>query len=309
MSYAQQFFGNKQNQVLNYADNLAWFGKESYVYSNSDMMLEVIKNPIAMSNPNTALYAYFWARENDYTISELFQVGQIISIYQNDLDRNLNFVLANFNDDGSATFISTEPLCAAPLSSAATQAQVLKYTDYDFVQYLNGDLNWWYNWKDKPASVTSQISQAYYTSIYKLKKLNGFLYGLDDEIRNKLLSFVENENLVCLPVEYNDLATNGYMMDNYVRKPKLVYSTPAAYKFTCMVNDLPEDSNYKPNKTFWGHLIKPFVSADELGTNYGFRGGIIPYTPYLVDHVKEGGMAGTVPSIAQMANIAIKIKM
>ena len=31
MSYAEQFFNLKETRTLNYADNLAWFGKQSYV--------------------------------------------------------------------------------------------------------------------------------------------------------------------------------------------------------------------------------------------------------------------------------------
>ena len=96
MSYAEQLFNLNQSKVLNFADNLAWFGKQSYVYSNPDMMKEVISSHVALQNPLTALYAYIWARENGLNASTLFQKGLVIGIYNANVGETYLFKLYQF---------------------------------------------------------------------------------------------------------------------------------------------------------------------------------------------------------------------
>lgn len=88
MSYAEQFYGMMGNQALLYADNLAWFGTESYVYKSTDLMMKVIQNPVAMTNKVAAFYAYLWARAKSMKASDYFKKGTEISFYNTDLGRS-----------------------------------------------------------------------------------------------------------------------------------------------------------------------------------------------------------------------------
>lgn len=108
MSYAEQFYGMMGNQALLYADNLAWFGTESYVYKSADLMMKVIQNPVAMSNKVAAFYAYLWARAKGMKASDYFKKEMEISFYNTDLGRSFEAKIIAFNEDGSATFVSTQ---------------------------------------------------------------------------------------------------------------------------------------------------------------------------------------------------------
>ena len=210
MSYAEQFFNLKETRTLNYADNLTWFGKQSYVYSNESMMLDVIKSPIALENPITALYAYLWARENGYKASELFRKGLIIGLYNSNIGETYTFKLYKFNDDGTANFISYKCGMCCPVVSANAGENYKTYLnleDFDIVRYLNGGYYWFDEWTNKPAGVgTATTGAASFWNVFK--KQPGFLSGLSDDVVDMMKTFKPGQNIKICPLSYADVTTD-----------------------------------------------------------------------------------------------------
>ena len=205
MSYAEQLFGTKQNLVLQYAENLAIFGEESYVYKNASLMKKVIANEVALLNPTTAYYCYLWARENGYAAIDYFNVGLVIALYNEELNMTYHFVLVDFNEDGSGLFISESPCMMIHSSTATDGSEVLNYENYEIVQYLNGEKNWYAKWKDKPVSNTEVISVTANNAFRVLRIKNGFLSGFDYKLKSLLKTFKAGYNFPILPVTYDDI--------------------------------------------------------------------------------------------------------
>ena len=262
MSYAEQFFNLKGTRTLNYADNLAWFGKQSYVYSNESMMLDVIKSPIALENPITALYAYLWARENGYKASDLFRKGLIIGLYNSNIGETYTFKLYKFNDDGSANFISHKcGLCCTMVSANGGEnyKTFLNLEDFDIVRYLNGSNYWFDDWTNKPAGVGTATTGTAFTFWNVFKKQPGFLSGLSDDVVDMMKTFKEGQNIKICPLSYADVTTDlTEEIGNICNVDRL----------TCKVIDkyipLFRPSNFKVgNVDFWSSLLED-VTIDQI---------------------------------------------
>ena len=270
MSYAEQFFNLKGTRTLNYADNLAWFGKQSYVYSNESMMLEVIKSPIALENPITALYAYLWARENGYKASDLFRKGLIIGLYNSNIGETYTFKLYKFNDDGSANFITHKCGMCCPMVSAnggENYKTFLNLEDFDIVRYLNGGNYWFDDWTNKPAGVGTATTGVAKTFWDFYKNLPGFLSGLSDDVVDMMKTFKEEQNIKICPLSYADVTTD--LTDE-------IGNICNVDRLTCKVIDkyIPSfrPSNFKVgNVDFWSSLLED-VTIDQIENIPGGRG-------------------------------------
>ena len=269
MSYAEQFFNLKETRTLNYADNLAWFGKQSYVYSNESMMLDVIKSPIALENPITALYAYLWARENGYKASELFRKGLIIGLYNSNIGETYTFKLYKFNDDGTANFITYKcGMCCTIVSANGGEnyKTYLKLEDFDIVRYLNGGKYWFDDWTNKPAGVGTATGGA--SSFWNVfKKQAGFLSGLSDDVVDMMKTFKEGQNIKICPLSYADVTTD--LKDE-------IGNICNVDRLTCKVIDkyVPSfrPANFKVgNVDFWSSLLED-VTIDQIEKIPGSRG-------------------------------------
>ena len=269
MSYAEQFFNLKETRTLNYADNLSWFGKQSYVYSNESMMLDVIKSSIALENPITALYAYLWARENGYKASELFRKGLIIGLYNSNIGETYTFKLYKFNNDGSANFISHKCGMCCPMVSAndgGNYKTFLNLEDFDIVRYLNGGNHWFDDWTNKPAGVgTATAGAAEFWNVFN--KQPGFLSGLSDDVVDMMKTFKEGQNIKICPLSYADVTTD--LKDE-------IGNICNVDRLTCKVIDkyLPSfrPSNFKVgNVDFWSSLLED-VTIDQIEKIPGGRG-------------------------------------
>ena len=270
MSYAEQFFNLKETRTLNYADNLAWFGKQSYVYSNESMMLDVIKSPTALENPITALYAYLWGRENGYKASELFRKGLIIGLYNSNIGETYTFKLYKFNDDGSANFISHKcGMCCTMVSANGGEnyKTFLNLEDFDIVRYLNGSNYWFDDWTNKPAGVGTATTGAAFTFWNVFKKQPGFLSGLSDDVVDMMKTFKEGQNIKICPLSYADVTTDlTEEIGNICNVDRL----------TCKVIDKYitsfRPSNFKVgNVDFWSSLLED-VTIDQIENIPGGRG-------------------------------------
>lgn len=269
MSYAEQFFNLKETRTLNYADNLAWFGKQSYVYSNESMMLDVIKSPIVLENPITALYAYLWARENGYKASDLFRKGLIIGLYNSNIGETYTFKLYKFNVDGSANFISHKcGMCCTMVSAndGGNYKTFLNLEDFDIVRYLNGGNYWFDDWTNKPAGVgTATSGAAMFWNVFK--KQPGFLSGFSDDVVDMMKTFKEGQNIKICPLSYADVTTDlTEEIGNICNVDRL----------TCKVIDkyIPSfrPSNFKVgNVDFWSSLLED-VTPDRIIKIPGGRG-------------------------------------
>lgn len=270
MSYAEQFFNLKGTRTLNYADNLAWFGKQSYVYSNESMMLDVIKSSTALKNPITALYAYLWGRENGYKASELFRKGLIIGLYNSNIGETYTFKLYKFNDDGSANFITHKCGICCPMVSAnggENYKTFLNLEDFDIVRYLNGGNYWFDDWTNKPAGVGTATTGVAKTFWDFYKNLPGFLSGLSDDVVNMMKTFKEGQNIKICPLSYADVTTD--LTDE-------IGNICNVDRLTCKVIDkyIPSfrPSNFKVgNVDFWSSLLED-VTIDQIENIPGGRG-------------------------------------
>lgn len=206
MSYAEQFYGMMGNQALLYADNLAWFGTESYVYKSADLMMKVIQNPVAMSNKVAAFYAYLWARAKGMKASDYFEKGTEISFYNTDLGRSFEAKIIAFNEDGSATFVSTQAWFFMPLSDKTKGTNVINVEDYFITQMMNGGLNWYSQWKSATGNQEATNIEDNSGNGKMLRKyLNraGFFHGLEYDFQKRLVAY----KMTNVPIYFHPLDT------------------------------------------------------------------------------------------------------
>lgn len=306
MSYAEQFFNLKETKILNYADNLAWFGKQSYVYSNEGMMLEVISSQIGLQNPITALYAYLWARENGYSASTLFQKGLVIGIYNSNIGETYLFKLYQFNSDGSADFVTWKCGFGAPTVSAndgGNYASFLKLEDYDIVRYLNGEYNWFENWTNKPSGVNTASPGNTKTFWETYRKLPGFLNGISDDVKSMMKTFKTGQDIKICPLSYadiNDYIKTELKLDNLVKIDTLTYKVLKKY--------LPniEIGNFTVGKVdFWSVLLED-VTTERISKVPGIRGCLRLAGAMSVE---EAQTDGTVIQIGSFSNFNLKVRI
>lgn len=306
MSYAEQLFNLNQSKVLNFADNLAWFGKQSYVYSNPDMMKEVISSHVALQNPLTALYAYIWARENGLNASTLFQKGLVIGIYNANVGETYLFKLYQFNSDGSADFITWKCGFASPAVSAndgGNYASFLKLEDYDIVRYLNGGVNWFENWESKPSGVSTASAGNTKTFWDTCKKLPGFMTGISDDVQSMMKTFKGGQNIKICPVSYADI--NQYIdkdlkLENFVKVDSMTVRV-----MNKLVPGLSV-GNLTPGKAdFWSALLED-VTPEQISRVPGIRGCLRMSGAMTVEQSQTDG---TVVQIGSFSNFNLKIRM
>lgn len=304
MSYAEQFFNLKESRALNYADNLAWFGKQSYVYSNESMMLDVIKSPMALKNPITALYAFLWARENGYKASELFRKGLIIGLYNSNVGETYTFKLYKFNDDGSANFIAYNCGLCCPVVSAnggENYKTYLNLEDFDVVRYLNGGYYWFDEWTDKPSGVGTATSGSAKTFWDVYKKLPSFISGLSDDVVDMMKTFKEGQNIKICPLSYADVTTD--LVDEIGNICKVD-------RITCKVIEKYVPS-VKPNNfkvgtvDFWSSLLED-VTIDQIEKISGSR-GLIRLSGAV--SVAEAQLDYSLLQIGNISNLKFKIQI
>lgn len=306
MSYAEQFFNLKETRTLNYADNLAWFGKESYAYKNESMMMDVIKSPIALQNPVVALYAYLWARENGYNASDLFKKGLVIGIYNKNIGETYTFKLYKFNADGSANFLTVGcGICCTVVSAndGGNYPSFLNLEDFDIVRYLNGEHNWFESWTNKPTGVGSATSgfAKNFWDVYK--KLPGFFSGISDDITSMMKTFKTGQNIKICPLCYadfdDDLKTN-VGIGAIAKVDRLTYRVFQKYFPGASLN------NFKPgHPDYWSSLLED-VTPERISKIPGGRGCIRLAGPVSVEEAQNDG---SLLQIGYTSNLKFKIQI
>lgn len=189
MSYAEQFYNLKQNNVLNYADNLAMLGEDSYVYGNDNLMMGLLESHIAKQNSVAALYMYMYCQENFLNVQDYFDLGDHITFYHKDLKVFFDMELYAFTNDGKAYFTSYR--CGLPLSLSSAgkdYAKIASMPDYEINAYLNGNANWFAGWNYSSIDKTindpaNNPGQAVWLT---MRKRPGFLSGIDSHMKRLL---------------------------------------------------------------------------------------------------------------------------
>ncbi len=301
MSYAEQFYGMMSNQALLYADNLAWFGTESYVYKSTDLMLKVIQNPVALSNKVAALYAYLWAREKGMTAADYFQKGLEISFYNTDLGRSFNAKILEFNEDGSATFVSTHSWFFMPLSDKSKGTNVINVEDYYITQMMNGGLNWYANWKtstgdQEPSFIEDSSGSA--KLLRKYRKKAGFLHGIEDAMRKRLVAY----KTANVPVYFFPLSTEGAQKLTTAERAKMIQINKEVYDD--VMEEMGEEfHNFRLNGYYWSALFEPVGEVAEDA--FQFMRGCIPSSSMVIDRnyaIKNNLNGGSCAFITGLSN-------
>ena len=303
MSYAEQFFNTKQNLILQYANDLAFFGKQSYCYRNKDIMLQIIKNDIAMQNVIASTYCYMWARENGYNAIDLFKTDTKISVYNSDLDMTFEFFLGDFCKDGSAIFYNTTPSLFMQHSTATNGEEILNYCDYDIVQYLNGGINWFYSWENKPSTIQNKLNVNTMQPYEMLRKYKGFILGLDTDI-TKLLKPIE-DGFYILPATYEDFQKTAVIP----YKPILTKTSDNTYECCCKFSTetIKPGDNVKPNQHWYGCLIEK-VTQEQIKSKPNMRAGFNFGNLGTLQEIQNGTFTGAC-SIFSSTLINLKLKI
>ena len=192
MSYAEQFFGIKENEAVGYANDLAWFGEDSYVYKSADLMHKVIDSPRALLNPVSNFYVFNWLKNQGEDLSSALEPGFEISLYNSDLGFSIPYVLFRFTQDGNADFMSKRPSIISfnGYSAGGNSSEILNLEDYSINQYLNsGKHNWFLDFSSYNGTVDPT-----FTKLNNVKMLPGYLHGILKEIKERLIPIKSLEN-------------------------------------------------------------------------------------------------------------------
>lgn len=300
MSYAEQFYGMMGNQALLYADNLAWFGTESYVYKSADLMMKVIQNPVAMSNKVAAFYAYLWARAKGMKASDYFKKEMEISFYNTDLGRSFEAKVLEFNEDGSATFVSTHSWFFMPLSDKSKGTNVINVEDYYLTQMVNGGLNWYNQWKtsvnDQEPSIIEEASGSA-RMLRKYRKEPGFLHGIEDSMRKQLIPY----KTANVPVYFHPLSVeNAQKLDDESRL-KMIQINKDVYDD--VMEEIGEEfHNFRLNGYYWSALYDPVGEVADDTFQY-MRGciassSIVFDRNYAIEHNLNGGSCAFITGLS-----------
>lgn len=193
MSYAERYFGIKEAEAREFADNLAWFGEDSYVYKNPAMMVKIINSNTAIQNPVSNEYIAKWVSKNNYNAQGIIDAGFTIGIYNSDLDRTIYFDAVKQFSDGSILYVTQKEQLAYvniqnmnPTEYPNFGGDICTYDDYIAVAYLNSKYN---NWKAEFQGIDKDgqnvFSQSWSFSHW-LSLRPGFLHGIDKDILNYL---------------------------------------------------------------------------------------------------------------------------
>lgn len=279
MSYAEHIFNLKQNNVLNYADNLAMLGEDSYVYTNDSLMMALLESHIAKQNSMAALYMYMYCQENGLNVQDYFDLGDKIAFYHSDWQTFFEMELYAFTNDGHAYFTSYK--CGLPLalsSAGGDYDKVAAYADYEINAYLNGKANWFAGWNyseidktiDNPMTNPGQDVWLY------MRKRPGFLSGISQHMK-RLLRGLEDSKNPFYAMSYYDYQGSYFQgqkkplwdtyttVGNATRKIANELNANMAYNNGSM-NNLPN------NRVYWSAL--PMVPSAVDGADPKFRGSL-----------------------------------
>lgn len=214
MSYAEQIFNQMGVNALIYANDLAFFGFDSYVYKNYDLMMKVIKSPVALDNSVVAYYAMIWCKENRINFTNYAEVGQTISFYHNGLGLNITLDIAD-KKNNILTLVSHDidfsmrpSICGDKLtvdsSTDTTPAETKLYANWQSLQWLNSKEKYGNWWSKKYSNDNFDASSD--SNDRTMLGMCGFLYGMDDKFYNSIKN-VDNKKVHYLKFSdlYSDL--------------------------------------------------------------------------------------------------------
>lgn len=299
MSYAEQFFGVRENEAISFADNLAFYGVDSYVYDSYDMMERILNSQRAKMNHAAAFYIVKKLRDDAINLSGVLPLGFEISVFNSDLNLNFIFKLLRFNQDGSADFITKCPAVAGMLGnyeSGTNSANLLNFEDYGMNQYLNSkEEDWFFDFNTYNSTVDTT-----YNNLIALRSIPGWLHGFGDDVLDSLKPFKTLEDsrstklvaLVASSEDMTDMVNDlGYTIANLGKGT----AQRTAIHFAKRVRDAcPNDtvrqaympnsaynSLLNPNQPYDIHCLEEITASQiESAVSKNYRGGITGNTLY-----------------------------
>jgi hypothetical protein len=286
MSYAEEYFGVREMEALTLADNLAWFGVDSYVYKSQDLMNKVIDSTQTRLNPIVNLYIYLYSRDNGLDVDANCPLFTQIGVYNKDFGETFNFSRIQKLSDGSSLFVMSSPLffCGHFDSTGETYpaTDVLQYSDYTLTRWANSDnVNLVQEWSDMPASQKNSPKPYVQNA---LKNIPGFLHGITGEVKDRL---VLQGSLLCSPMTESTSKTLVSLSgnDSYVDKIKALVKTTDKTKSRTTKYILPFVKNYASDG-----VVTSYTNV--LAAENGQRSCYIPIYGVSASDITETGLAG-----------------
>lgn len=300
MSYAEQLYGVRENEALSYVTDLAWFGTDSYVFRNDELMARLFNSRTGMLNPVSNFYIVKWLRQKGYSLSDYLSIGFTVALYNSDLGVNLYFVLYSFNNDGTANWISRNSYFLLPLTAVDLDGDCgswLDMEDYTFVQYLNGTTVDWTRDMSEYVPAMANANKGTF-NYYVYSKLPGFLHGLPGDattILKPVKVLDESHNLYATVPSYDDISTlstnipaaltQGDRNKNFFYADKVItanihenYILPIAVNFgnssivtsvKNVLNQIKTGTDLQPNP-----VVDDGLSASQISSKPDDRGGV-----------------------------------
>lgn len=112
MSYAHEIFGIKENRNQLWMQDLLLAGVTSSTF-NSDRMLEIAASPFVKENGIAGYYLLLWCSYNNVKLSNIFQIGQKVTVKNSDYGTADNYILVEI-DTATAYFASEKYVAYMP---------------------------------------------------------------------------------------------------------------------------------------------------------------------------------------------------
>ena len=257
MSYAEQIFNNMGVNTLIYANDLAFFGFDSYVYKNPSLMMKVLKSPVALDNSVAAYYAMIWCKENGVIFTTYAKVGQQISFFHGGIGINITLDIADITSNKLTLVAHDIDFSMRPSlygdkvtvtsTTDTTPSESKLYLNWQSLQWLNSNAingKWW-----SKKYALDNFNTSTDTDDKTMFNMCGFLYGLDSRFVNSITADSNGKKVNYLKVA--DIRTNLKLFaDDYIAGGGLTTKT------------------MRKTSKFWADTYKNFVYAGSMNIQY-----------------------------------------
>lgn len=210
MSYAEQLFSQMGVNTLIYANDLAFFGFDSYVYKNPQLMMSILKSPVALDNSVCAFYVMVWCKENGIVFTNYAKVGQQISFHHAGIGLNITLDIADIQNS-KLTLVAHDIDFSMRPSLYGDKVTVTSTTDT-----VPAESKLYSNWQSLQWLNSTAINGKWWSKKYTLDNFNtstdvddktmfnmcGFLYGLD----SRFISAMATDSTTSKKINYLTVA-------------------------------------------------------------------------------------------------------
>jgi hypothetical protein len=290
MSYAEQLFGVKENRAIEFATDLAWFGTNSVVYNDTEMMQEVLECPEAQKNPIANYYIYKYVREHGLDVQTYIPLGFKIGMYNKDYGFVINFMLFSY-ESGYCKFISDYSAGPFGLSWSpvgTNGSTILNMEDYTFIQFFNGSIKEWHKeWNEFYAPVDHD----YYMDKIMIT-MPGFLHGFSEDVKEDLKPIKSNigsKNLktyFCFPTTAE--------LNTIINTMNGIYNAGTTLNVVTALGRVHESPYYK-------RMAKRFTEQG-IKLNLGSNASFVTFTTLINNPLKTQGIVMAMTELEELRN-------